>query len=241
MEKTITPTHFFKEQIIDFGDSINQHVSQVLEASNNLKRKFDEVVAVKLNEIGEETDSKKSLSCPITGELLVVPLTIDCGHTFEYYAINEHVKSTLKCPICNENIIHDIKHKKPTLVIEDLVDSKYPNYRNSKKLTSEKYTIQKTRFVEIEFERGKEMNKEKIKQGMDFLDSEYEIMIKKGWGSCTVHDPDKESSKVVKMYQQNRYVRKAMDEFMEKRGIKFIYEESGDGECPFINVGVEFK
>jgi hypothetical protein len=113
---------------------------------NTLKRTFEQISATKMEERIELSDPKlkAALSCPITCEIMVVPVTLPCGHTFESNAIERALKNKGECPVCRKSTSDRVLTTiKPSVALGDVIDLHYPGLR-SKKLVEPEHKKQKS-------------------------------------------------------------------------------------------------
>jgi len=68
----------------------------------------------------------ESLTCSVTKERFVHPVTLLCGHTFEYSAVEKQEK----CPLCREEII---MLPKLNYNLAGIIDEEFPGHRESNK------------------------------------------------------------------------------------------------------------
>src|SRR5688572_24732211 len=69
-------------------------------------------------------DSNENLLCTISGELLVDPITIPCGHTFSRHSLAQWFQQRQTCPLCNtEHSNFDPMTAPKNIIISHLIDA----------------------------------------------------------------------------------------------------------------------
>ena len=64
--------------------------------------------------------------CMICMDLLIEPVTIQCGHTFCKLCLANCISTTHKCPICRKSIYQSIDNISKNFLLESLIKEKYP-------------------------------------------------------------------------------------------------------------------
>merc|ERR1711874_823746 len=68
--------------------------------------------------------AETQLQCAVCNELFVEATSINCGHTFCHYCINEWRKKKPNCPVCRA----DIKHLVQCKVLDEYADKVYEQF-----------------------------------------------------------------------------------------------------------------
>jgi hypothetical protein len=75
---------------------------QTLEGSEKAKQIIKSFITLRLE---GENDENDALFCPITQEVMVYPVDVQCGssvpHTFEFFSILKWLEQSSRCPTCN--------------------------------------------------------------------------------------------------------------------------------------------
>src|SRR6188472_4327099 len=82
------------------------HINQLKEYIKGLENKIGELNDLKCDEIIDQTNKRTQsyFTCPIDGEIMVYPVTLTCGHTFNRRAILAWLKDKTdgNCPVCKK-------------------------------------------------------------------------------------------------------------------------------------------
>ena len=73
-----------------------------------------------------------SYECMICMDLLIEPVTIQCGHTFCKLCLAGCITSLRKCPICRKPIYQLIDNISKNFLLESLIKEKYPERYNQR-------------------------------------------------------------------------------------------------------------
>lgn len=144
-----------------------------------IKKIGEEICELKEEVILENEENKSDiddfLKCPITREYFVNPVTTKCGHTFEKNSLQEALLKNSKCPLCNtELLLCDNYNLSTNIVIQNVIDSRYPDYRKNRKTKECKDESWLKDLSETE-------NKDKLDKTMGFLELSISNMITNGW------------------------------------------------------------
>jgi hypothetical protein len=173
-------------------------VELLQEATNELKRKFDEALNLKMDDNLDKISSefKFCYTCPITGEIMVYPKTLPCGHTFESHALHKAIKDNGKCPNCRAVVSeHQFNMIKVNVNLEQLIDGLFKGYRAAKRKTSDVYESQKVLDAADElYQKGLAANKEVIDKAVADVKQIVTRLTHNGWTNAvpsTKRDWDK--------------------------------------------------
>ena len=124
-----------KRKIDELYKDINVLINENEKDKEYLNKLKNELSNEKLKNSSKEnekiSDIEELITCPITMEKFVIPITIHCGHTFEHYAIKRFLLESYKCPVCNAFCEFD-PFLKPNISIIDIIEKLDPKYRNNK-------------------------------------------------------------------------------------------------------------
>lgn len=114
--------------IIDVVNKYNSKTSSIkrrkVDNCNNEQKKEQPDVIGKI---------KKIITCSITLEIFVWPISLDCGHTFEaYYLKMMDTKKQITCPLCRKIHILIEGRIESNYVLMHIIDELFPNYRQTK-------------------------------------------------------------------------------------------------------------
>jgi hypothetical protein len=93
---------------------------------------YDKISRRKGNNLVCDENYNHLLYCFITKQMYVIPITLQCGHTFEMHAIREHIREKKECPICNKNV-WSLEEFNKNITITQIIYDLYPRYAIKKK------------------------------------------------------------------------------------------------------------
>lgn len=145
---------------------------------------------VQCEELLEQTNKKTQsyFTCPIKGEIMLFPITLNCGHTFERESILSWLKDKTNgtCPVCfKREYYHNVCRIENNINMIQLIDEFYGEYRKLKLQTEPKSTT-KT-YNEI----SREYLKDDYNEIVGRINNIVKIMLEQGWMSVV---PSNENS-----------------------------------------------
>jgi hypothetical protein len=210
------------------------------DALDNAKRKFDDAFDERLDKTPECTPKPESLrellTCPITRELMVVPKTLPCGHTFESYKIAEHLERVPECPMCRRHVsVVRLAEIDMSVCVAALIDKTFEGYRAAKRQKNTLYDSGITDPLVKMYRMGLEKNTENIKKALGILDQLMDKMAVEGWitNGLQITDPmhpDANWKFIAEQYISNQFVKSAIDEYLQPRKYKFTVIKSHDSK-----------
>jgi hypothetical protein len=162
-----------------------KHIEEIKEYIKGLEIKIEETKNIKCDELLDQTNKKTQsyFTCPIKGEIMLFPVTLDCGHTFEKEAILKWLKdkNDATCPVClKKQFYHNVCRIENNINMIQLIDEFYGEYRKIKLQTEQKIETKKN-YNEISREYMKKTYNEIIIRINEVVD----WMLKNGTRGCS--------------------------------------------------------
>jgi hypothetical protein len=188
---------------------------------------------------------KKQLTDPITGNMYIYPIALDCGCTYDRYTLCEKLLSDdhlfFKCFVCekihSKGIISRLKINKQ---LDNILNICFPVYvkelktKYHKKIDSESVNNQVCDLNdETKLKNSKlidSMNRLKKFDWISRLNSILDNMSGKKINSIKYEHDDVHKSlfRWIDEYQKNLFIKEYADTFMNKKGIELIIVSDGD-------------
>jgi hypothetical protein len=212
----------------------------IQDSINELKRTFDEMSSLKTDEKVEvkSDEYRDLLTCPITHEVMVYPVTISCGHTFERHAIMNALKTSAHCPVCRDGVdIPPFMNLKSSIILEQLIDKMYSGYRHTKRSTNEIYKTP-TGLKRTHEQRALEESKGAIKRALEIFDELLVSMAKVGCGNVAPNGNPSRLKKygtwyeLLDLIQGNKFVQQEITKYLDQHGLVMTMHYNGTVNPP---------
>jgi len=201
---------------------MKKHYDVAIKIIDSLKYEINEMKETKLELLtSPENCCSSNLICPLTREIFVVPITTECGHTFERFAILSWLYKTNSCPLCKKiSYYHNASKLEMNFTIANLIDIIYLEYRQLK-LCDEKYKsqdIQNINIIQFSFEYFKDA----ILKIEEWIDEIINMMIKQKINEHYINE--NEISEYIYPIYENPLLDGALNIKCKKIGVEMIYE-----------------
>lgn len=203
-------------------DKLKQEIDELTKKLATLKEE-------RIYTLSDEISGKDGdlYTCPVLKEIMVYPITLFCGHTFERHAIREHIENTKQCPLCRRDTsFYDTLTISVNTLLCNFIDRKYPGYRDVKIKHDPTYSkphICKTPKEAMEV-RGKELNQESIAKVGRWLEQILDNMLQNGWTSAEIPTPTGPDEEIATLMEFNSYVKADINTRLSNIGYEYDAE-----------------
>lgn len=206
---------------------------------DNFYKDFSDYIEnVKKSKIEDDESCLSELKCSITLEVFVVPITIECGHTFEHFAIKKYLLEAFSCPLCKAYCEYD-ETLKPTLAIINTINKIMPDYISTKKEESKEYNPT----FKTKYELTNEEYEEKMLTNNIFKDFVYFILLalkKSKKKEVFIKKNLQNYYKYISQIEDNDKLRKKVFTYLKSNNVYLKYEYSSHkGTVKEIKFGFE--
>ena len=207
--------------------TIDQTLLQLVEQVKELRdTKIDTIISL-------PSKVKGCFECSITSEVMVYPVTLKCGHTFERNAIKKWLMKSCNCPLCQKMCyFHEVDILENNFTLINIIDEFYGEYRSLKILSQNYETINEwdtfLSHPSIVFSSFV-LNADLIKEIGTIIDGKIHTMLKNG---CNVIEPmSNEWDTWTSVIETNHTVKRAISDKLKLMGLcyeqkKIEYQDS---------------